>query len=217
MRILVVGAGGREHALAYKLSQSPDVSKVIAAPGNGGTALCGENVAVSDTDVPGLVALARDRGVDMVVAGPEAPLVSGLRDAMESAGVACFGPDAYASGLEGSKAFAKEVMNAAGVPTAAHETFTDFRAAKAFIEKKGAPLVIKADGPGRRQGRDRGQNHGRSPGSPGGGHGPGCLRRGRRHGGGGRGAFRGGSLVPGLLRRHPGRAHDRLPGPQARL
>jgi phosphoribosylamine--glycine ligase len=146
MRILVVGSGGREHALARKLSQSPAVSAVLAAPGNGGTAAVGENVPVADTDVPGLVALAKDRGVDLVVAGPEAPLVAGLRDALESAGVACFGPDAYAAGLEGSKAFAKEVMTAAGVPTAAYDTFTDIRAARAYVEKIGAPLVVKADG-----------------------------------------------------------------------
>uniref|UniRef100_I2Q3L7 Phosphoribosylamine--glycine ligase n=1 Tax=Desulfovibrio sp. U5L TaxID=596152 RepID=I2Q3L7_9BACT len=146
MRILVVGSGGREHALAHTLIKSPDVSAILAAPGNGGTAGIGENVPVSDTDVPGLVALAKDRGIDLVVAGPEAPLVAGLRDAVESAGIACFGPDAYASGLEGSKAFAKEVMAAAGVPTAAYETFTDARAARAYVEKIGAPLVVKADG-----------------------------------------------------------------------
>lgn len=146
MRILVVGSGGREHALAHTLVKSPDVSAVLAAPGNGGTAGIGENVPVSDTDVPGLVALAKDRGIDLVVAGPEAPLVEGLRDALETAGIACFGPDAYASGLEGSKAFAKEVMVAAGVPTAAYETFTDARAARAYVEKIGAPLVVKADG-----------------------------------------------------------------------
>jgi phosphoribosylamine---glycine ligase len=146
MRILVVGSGGREHALARKLSQSSAVSTVLAAPGNGGTAGLGENVAVTDTDVPGLVALAKDRGIDLVVVGPEAPLVAGLRDALESAGVPCFGPDAYAAGLEGSKAFAKEIMQAAGVPTAAFETFTDIRAARAYVEKLGAPLVVKADG-----------------------------------------------------------------------
>jgi len=146
MRILVVGSGGREHALAHTLLKSPDVSAILTVPGNGGTAGLGENVPVSDTDVPGLVALARDRGVDLVVAGPEAPLVAGLRDAMESAGVACFGPDAYASGLEGSKAFAKEVMRAAGVPTAAYEIFTDARAARDYVKKIGAPMVVKADG-----------------------------------------------------------------------
>ena len=146
MRILVVGSGGREHALAHTLLKSPDVSAVLAAPGNGGTAGCGENVPVADTDVPGLVALARDRGIDLVVAGPEAPLVAGLRDAMESVGVPCFGPDAYAAGLEGSKAFAKEIMTAAGVPTAAYETFTDARAARAYVDTIGAPLVVKADG-----------------------------------------------------------------------
>jgi phosphoribosylamine--glycine ligase len=146
MRILVVGSGGREHALAYTLLKSPDVSTIITAPGNGGTAAYDENVPVSDTDVPGLVALAKDKGIDLVVAGPEAPLVAGLRDALESAGVACFGPDAYAAGLEGSKVFAKEIMTAAGVPTAAYEAFTDARAAKAYAEKIGAPMVVKADG-----------------------------------------------------------------------
>ena len=94
MRILVVGSGGREHALARTLVKSPDVSAVLAAPGNGGTAGVGENVPVADSDVPGLVALAKDRGIDLVVAGPEAPLVAGIRDAMETAGIPCFGPDA---------------------------------------------------------------------------------------------------------------------------
>ncbi|WP_300159614.1 phosphoribosylamine--glycine ligase [Solidesulfovibrio sp.] len=146
MRILVVGSGGREHALARTLVKSPDVSAVLAAPGNGGTAEVGENVPVSDADVPGLVALAKDRGVDLVVAGPEAPLVAGIRDAMETAGIPCFGPDAYAAGLEGSKAFAKEVMAAAGVPTAAYAAFTEAKAARAYVEKVGAPVVVKADG-----------------------------------------------------------------------
>ncbi|WP_428567441.1 MAG: phosphoribosylamine--glycine ligase [Solidesulfovibrio sp. DCME] len=146
MRILVVGSGGREHALAHTLIKSPDVSLVLAAPGNGGTAGIGENVPVADTDVPGLVALAKDRGIDFVVPGPEAPLVAGIREAMESAGIPCFGPDAYAAGLEGSKAFAKEIMLAAGVPTAAYAAFTDAKAARAYIEKIGAPVVVKADG-----------------------------------------------------------------------
>ena len=146
MRILVVGSGGREHALAHTLLKSPDVSAVMAAPGNGGTAACGENFPVADTDVPGIIALAKDKGVDLVVAGPEAPLVAGLRDSLEEAGIPCFGPDAYAARLEGSKAFAKEIMTAAGVPTAAYETFTDARSAKAYVEKLGAPVVVKADG-----------------------------------------------------------------------
>ena len=146
MRILVVGSGGREHALARTLVKSPDVSAVLAAPGNGGTAGVGENVPVADSDVPGLVALAKDRGIDLVVAGPEAPLVAGIRDAMETAGIPCFGPDAYAAGLEGSKAFAKDVMAAAGGPTAAYATFTDAASARAYVEKVGAPVVVKADG-----------------------------------------------------------------------
>ncbi|MHC1789800.1 phosphoribosylamine--glycine ligase [Solidesulfovibrio sp.] len=146
MRILVVGSGGREHALAHTLTKSPDVSTVFCAPGNGGTASCGENVAIADTDVRGLVALAKDRAVDLVVVGPEAPLVAGLRDELESAGVPCFGPDAYASRLEGSKAFAKDVMTAAGVPTAAYETFTEAAPARAYAKKIGGPVVVKADG-----------------------------------------------------------------------
>ena len=141
MRILVVGSGGREHALAHTLSKSPDVSAVLAAPGNGGTATCGENIPLADTDVPGIVALAKDRGIDLVVVGPEAPLVAGLRDALESAGVPCFGPDAYASQLEGSKAFAKEVMTAAGVPTAAYETFTEAASARAYARKLDGPMA----------------------------------------------------------------------------
>lgn len=146
MRILVVGSGGREHALAHTLSKSPDVSAVLAAPGNGGTATCGENVALADTDVPGIVALAKDRGMDLVVVGPEAPLVAGLRDALESAGLPCFGPDAYCAQLEGSKAFAKEVMTAAGVPTAAYASFTDAASARAYARDIGGPVVVKADG-----------------------------------------------------------------------
>ncbi|QAZ67092.1 phosphoribosylamine--glycine ligase [Solidesulfovibrio carbinolicus] len=146
MRILVVGSGGREHALAHTLLKSPDVSAVITAPGNGGTATCGENVPLSDTDVPGIVALAKDRGMDLVVVGPEAPLVAGLRDALETAGVPCFGPDAYAAQLEGSKAFAKDVMTAAGVPTAAYASFTDAAKARAYAKDLGRPVVVKADG-----------------------------------------------------------------------
>jgi phosphoribosylamine--glycine ligase len=146
MRILVVGSGGREHALAHTLLKSPDVSAVMAAPGNGGTAGCGENIPIRDTDVPGIVALAKDRSIDLVVVGPEAPLVAGLRDALETAGVPCFGPDATCAQLEGSKAFAKEVMTAAGVPTAAYQTFTDPAKARAYARDLGGPVVVKADG-----------------------------------------------------------------------
>jgi len=146
VRILIVGSGGREHALAWKLRQSPLVKDIFIAPGNGGTALEGTNVAISDGDLPALVRFALDEKIDLVVPGPELPLVLGIKDAMVAAGVPCFGPDAYGAQLEGSKAFAKEVMRAAGVPTAAFGVFDDADAARAYIRKNGAPVVVKADG-----------------------------------------------------------------------
>lgn len=146
MRILIVGSGGREHALAWKLRQSPLVKDIFIAPGNGGTALEGTNVAISDGDLPALVRFALDEKIDLVVPGPELPLVLGIKDAMVAAGVLCFGPDAYGAQLEGSKAFAKEVMRAAGVPTAAFGVFDDADAARAYIRQNGAPVVVKADG-----------------------------------------------------------------------
>jgi phosphoribosylamine---glycine ligase len=146
MNVLVVGSGGREHALCWKLNDSARVTRVLAAPGNGGTACEAENVAVKDDDVKGLVVLAKAEKVGLVVVGPEAPLVAGLADALAVEGIPCFGPCAYAAQLEGSKAFAKHVMRAANVPTAPFEVFDDAAAAKAYIREKGAPLVVKADG-----------------------------------------------------------------------
>ncbi len=146
MRVLFVGSGGREHALAVKLRQSPGVTELFIAPGNGGTAEMGQNVPLADSDVAGLAAFARETGVDLVVAGPELPLTLGLTDAMAACGIPCFGPDRFAAGLEGSKAFAKEIMREAGVPTAEFQAFTDPAEAFAYIEAKGAPLVVKADG-----------------------------------------------------------------------
>jgi phosphoribosylamine---glycine ligase len=146
MKVLVVGAGGREHALGWKLSQSPKVEKLYFAPGNGGTALVGENVPIKDSDLEGILAFVREKGVELVVAGPELPLVLGLKDACGKAGVACFGPSAYCAQLEGSKVFAKEVMRQAKVPTADYAVFEDFQAAKAYVESAGYPLVVKADG-----------------------------------------------------------------------
>ncbi len=146
MKVLVVGGGGREHALGWKLSQSPKVDKLYFAPGNGGTALVGENVPVKDSDLDGILAVVREKGVDLVVAGPELPLVLGLKDACEKAGVACFGPSAYCAQLEGSKVFAKEAMRQAGVPTAGYVAFEDFESAKAHVERAAYPLVVKADG-----------------------------------------------------------------------
>ena len=143
MRILVIGSGGREHAL----KQSPRVSEVFVAPGNGGTAREGAiNVAVDAGDLDGLVELARKEKIDLVVPGPELPLTKGITDRMREAGIPCFGPDAYCARLEGSKAFAKDVMNRAGVPTAHSQVFTDPDKAKNAVVKLGAPLVVKADG-----------------------------------------------------------------------
>lgn len=146
MRILIIGSGGREHALAWKLKQSPEVSEIFVAPGNGGTASVAQNVPLSDGDIPALVAFAKDNDIDFVVPGPELPLTLGVVDAMQQAGIACFGPSAACAHLEGSKAFAKEVMQAAGVPTAACGVFTSLADARAFVAQHGAPLVVKADG-----------------------------------------------------------------------
>lgn len=146
MRVLIVGSGGREHAIARKLSLSPKVTELFAAPGNGGTAGVATNVSISDGDIPALVSFAKDNAIDLVVAGPELPLVLGLRDALDRAGIACFGPDAYASQLEGSKAFSKSVMRATGVPTADFEVFDDFESARAHVMNRPVPMVVKADG-----------------------------------------------------------------------
>jgi len=146
LRILIIGSGGREHALAWKLIQSPHVDKIFVAPGNGGTALIAENVPVKDDDIPGLCALAREKNVDLVVAGPELPLVLGIKEALDRDGIPCFGPGAFAAQLEGSKAFAKTVMREAGVPTADFKVFDDFEAAKEYVNGHDLPLVVKADG-----------------------------------------------------------------------
>lgn len=144
MRILVIGSGGREHALAWKLNQSPLAEEIFVAPGNGGTQE--HNVPVSDKDIDGLVKFVQEKKIDFVVPGPELPLTLGITDAMEAIGIPCFGPSKACAKLEGSKAFSKEVMVAAGIPTAAYGTFQDMEKAFAFIDKHEAPLVIKADG-----------------------------------------------------------------------
>ena len=146
MKILVVGSGGREHALCWKLAQNPKVERILCAPGNGGTASIGENIAIKDDDIPALVALARDQEVALVVVGPELPLVLGLENALRNEGIPCFGPSAFPANLEGSKAFSKNVMADAGVPTAPFRVFDEFDNAVAFIREKGAPIVVKADG-----------------------------------------------------------------------
>ena len=144
MRILIVGGGGREHALVRALARSPQRPELLCAPANAGIAREARVLDVEAQDVEGLVAAARDEAVDLVVVGPEAPLVAGLVDALEEAGVAGFGPHAAAARLEGSKAHAKDVMAAAGVPTAAHVTVTDVEEGMAAIARY--PAVLKADG-----------------------------------------------------------------------
>jgi phosphoribosylamine--glycine ligase len=146
MRVLVVGSGGREHALCWSLDDSPLTKKLWCAPGNPGTAKFAENVPIAADDIRALVAFARDNKVDLVMPGPEAPLVAGLTDALDAVLIPCCGPTAAAARLEGSKAFAKEVCDAAGIPTAAWEYFTDADAAREFVRRRGAPIVVKADG-----------------------------------------------------------------------
>ncbi|WP_313296391.1 phosphoribosylamine--glycine ligase [Diaphorobacter sp.] len=146
MKVLVIGGGGREHALAWKLSSSPKVSKVYVAPGNGGTASNArfENVPISD--VAELRAWAQEQKIQLTVVGPEAPLAAGVVDEFRANGLRVFGPTKAAAQLESSKAFSKDFMQRHGIPTAAYETFSDPVAAHAFIDKLGAPIVIKADG-----------------------------------------------------------------------
>jgi phosphoribosylamine--glycine ligase len=148
MKVLVVGSGGREHALAWRAAQSANVEKVFVAPGNAGTAgeAGVENVAMSANDLDGLLEFARERGVGLTIAGPEDPLVNGIVDRFSEAGLACFGPSAAAAQLEGSKAFAKDFMSRHGIATAAYGKFTEVEAAIQFIREHGAPIVVKADG-----------------------------------------------------------------------
>ena len=146
MRVLIVGSGGLEHALAWALSASPLLTKLWVAPGNPGTAAIAENVGLQAMDIQGLVLFARGNAVDLVVPGPEGPLVAGLADAMAAAGIRCCGPSRAAAQLEGSKAFTKELCDAAGIPTARWESFTDPAAARDFVRRRGAPIVVKADG-----------------------------------------------------------------------
>ena len=148
MKVLVIGSGGREHALAWKLAQSPRVAQVYVAPGNAGTA--GEprvsNVPIAADDVAGLLAFAKREAIDLTVVGPEAPLVAGVVDAFAGARRRCFGPTRVAAQLEGSKAFAKDFLRRHGIPTAAYETFDDLDAALAHVRERPLPMVIKADG-----------------------------------------------------------------------
>ncbi|MFQ5634454.1 MAG: phosphoribosylamine--glycine ligase [Gammaproteobacteria bacterium] len=148
MKVLVIGAGGREHALAWKIAASPRVDSVLVAPGNAGTAAEPgmRNVDVAADDIDGLLALARTERVGLAVVGPEAPLVAGIVDRFENAGLRCFGPRAAAAQLEGSKAFTKALMQRHGIPTADYGEFTETEPALDYIRERGAPIVVKADG-----------------------------------------------------------------------
>ena len=148
MKILVIGGGGREHALAWKLAQSRRVSEVIVAPGNAGTAREPRmrNVDIATTDIDGLLKLAREESVGLTVVGPETPLVLGVVDRFRAAGLACFGPRRVAAQLEGSKAYAKAFLARHNIPTARYAVFTELKPALAYVQKHGVPIVIKADG-----------------------------------------------------------------------
>ena len=144
--ILLLGSGGREHALAVQLAESPRAGRIYIAPGNGGTLAVGENVALDAEDPAAVADFARETGCGLVVIGPEAPLVAGVADAVRAAGVPCFGPGAEGARMEGSKLFSKQLMDRAGIPTAAYGSFTDEASALAYVREQGAPLVVKADG-----------------------------------------------------------------------
>ncbi len=146
MRVAVVGGGGREHALGWAILKDVSVEKVYFIPGNGGTSTIGENVPLSPEDVGGIVSWVKDNPVDLVVVGPEAPLVAGLADRLRDLGVLVFGPGKDGAMLEGSKAFAKRLMREEGIPTADFEVFANPHMAKAYVRERGAPIVIKADG-----------------------------------------------------------------------
>jgi len=148
MKVLIIGSGGREHALAWRAAQSPQVETVFVAPGNAGTEMDGamENIPLVCEDIEGLLAFATDNHVELTIVGPETPLVAGIVDRFSAAGLACFGPTAAAAQLEGSKSFAKDFMTKHDIPTAAYGNFTDLDEAIAFVHQQGVPIVVKADG-----------------------------------------------------------------------
>jgi len=146
MKVLLVGGGGREHALAWKIAQSPMCQKLYCAPGNPGTAQVGENLPISAEDVDAIVAAAKERAVELVVVGPEDPLAAGLADAVRAAGMMCFGPSAQGARVEADKAFAKELMRSAAIPTAEARIFTELRAAKQYVLSRDQGVVVKAAG-----------------------------------------------------------------------
>jgi phosphoribosylamine--glycine ligase len=148
MNILIIGGGGREHALAWKAAQSPQAGRVFVAPGNAGTAQEPglENVAIDADDIDGLLAFAQQQDIDLTIVGPEVPLVAGVVDRFSAAGLRCFGPTLAAARLEGSKSFSKDFLARHGIPTAAYATFTDSAEAAIYIRQHGVPIVVKADG-----------------------------------------------------------------------
>ncbi len=146
MNVLLIGSGGREHAIAWKLKQSKKLKNLYIAPGNAGTALCGKNVDISDTDIPGLIKFAKEKSIDLVVVGPEDPLAMGLVDLLEAEGIKAFGPSGGAAQLEADKAFSKQMMRSSAVSTAEGRVFDRFSEAKAYIASRDEPVVIKAAG-----------------------------------------------------------------------
>ena len=148
INVLIVGNGGREHAFTWKASQSDLVEKVFVAPGNAGTTLetKAKNIEISASDIDALVSFSKKENIDLVIVGPEDPLVNGISDAFTKAGINCFGPSSAGAQLEGSKEFAKSFMKKHNIPTASYESFTDADQAKIYIQENDLPLVIKADG-----------------------------------------------------------------------
>lgn len=146
MRVLIIGSGGREHALTWKLKKSEKVSEIFVAPGNGGTAKCATNIPIKEDNIQELVKFVKEYSIDLVIPGPELPLTLGISDAMKAIGVACFGPSQWCSQLEGSKAFAKKLMVQLGIPTANYGIFHSIDEARDFIKNTGTPIVIKVDG-----------------------------------------------------------------------
>lgn len=146
MNVLVLGSGGREHALAWSIAKSPQVGDLFIAPGNGGTVQCGRNVPLDPCDAEAVIGFSKDQGIGLVVIGPEAPLVAGVADAVRVAGIPVFGPNADAARLEGSKSFSKEFMIRHGLPTARYRACDCEADALAFVRETGAPIVVKADG-----------------------------------------------------------------------
>lgn len=146
MKVAVIGGGGREHTLAWKLAQSPSVDKLYAIPGSAAMSEVAQCVDIALSDLDAITDYAKNEGIDMLVVGPEVPLTEGIADLAQSKGLAVFGPNKAAAQMEGSKVFAKNLMKKYHVPTAAYTSFTDGEAAKAYIKEQGAPIVVKADG-----------------------------------------------------------------------